>query len=213
MVKYLLLILLFILPATSWAAQECTYAEAETISQKFTGALNDVSKNAILSAAKDCLLSVLDGVWNATGGLAESAWDCITSPIDCAESGIESIKGAYHFITNLSSELNKMWTSLKEIPGDELADFICGIVGELGTDVLLGILTAGAGSAKLALTISKVTMKIAKIAKILGKLSGVSLKVLREVSDSVLDQLQKIVNKGDKALLRRQLKGAGCAIR
>jgi hypothetical protein len=210
--KMLLILFSLLLFPLMGHAEECNYDAANTVDQNFTQPLNDASKFSIISAAKDCLLNILNGVWDATAGLAETAWDCLWAPIDCAESGIKAVKNAYHFISNLSEELNKVWSSLKNMTGPQIAELVCGLVGEIGTDVLLAILTGGAASGKLGLTVAKVVLKMQKLGKILGHVVGLPLKILREVSDEVLDNLNLILKRGDKDALVRQLKGSGCAL-
>jgi hypothetical protein len=211
--KALFLIFLMTLLPTLTLAAECTAYTPQTISSEFTKPLNQISKFEILKAAKDCLLGVLNGVWEATVGVAKSAMDCIWNPIDCMESAVDGVKNAYLFISNLSSELSKIWGSLKNMTGQQVMELLCGLVGEIGTDVLIAILTAGAASGKLGITVAKVMLKIQKISRLLGHFVGMPLKLLRELADSSMDALEAIIKRGDKDIFMRRIQGAGCAFR
>jgi hypothetical protein len=208
----LFLFLLTLLPTLTQAA-ECTAYTPQTVSAEFTKPLNQISKFEILKAVKDCLLNVLNGIWDSTVGVAKSAMDCIWSPIDCVESAVDGVKNAYQFISNLSSELSKIWGSLKNMTGQQMTELLCGLVGEIGTDVLIAILTAGAASGKLGITIARVMLKIQKISRLLGHFVGMPLKLLRELADESMDALEAIIRRGDKDLFMRRIQGAGCAFR
>lgn len=203
---------LLLFPLLAEATVECSYDTASTVSTQFAKPLNDISRFNIMAAAKDCLLNILNSAWDSATGLAKSVVNCVFHPIDCAKAGIKAVKNAYRFISNLSSELNKLWTNLKAMNGKQITELICGIVGDIAGDVLLGILTAGAASGKLGLTISRVVLKIQKIGKILSHVASLPMKMLRGLGDDMLESLEHILKRGDKDQFMRRMKGGACAL-
>ena len=143
-----------------------------------------------------CTQSLFEGTWQSTGGAGTSAWNCVTDPIDCATSAIDGVKNAWNFISNLSRELNSIYSSLAELPASEMASLICELVGALAPPVIGAILSGGATSAMLAATLQKISFQFAKIGKIIKSIQGVSHKTLAKFSDEALEQLEELSEAG-----------------
>lgn len=152
-----------------------------------------ISTTALMQYSWPCAKGVIQGAWAATGGLVVDTGKCVWSPIKCARKAKAAMANAYSFFKNITSKVKSAFKAIDDMPAQAKAEVICGIIGGVGADVLLAILTAGAGSGKLALTLSKVGIKLNKLAQIgkmavkipLGKLSKLSQKYLDKVSDLV----------------------------
>ena len=104
------------------------------------------------------------------------------------------------------------YNSVKAMPNNQKAQIICNILGSIGVDVLITAITVGAGSGKLALTITRLLFKLKKIASILGKGLKIPFKFLEKLSEQAIKKIKLISDQGNSKLLERKLKAVGCAI-
>ena len=178
-------------------------ATSLSISQTSSFAQNS-SSGTMFSGAWSCTKNFFMGVWDATGGLVTGAWDCFTSPIDCASSGVSAVRNAWGFMNDLTNNLTRMGAAISNLSPQQKIDLICDLVGAISADVAIAILTAGSASAKLALTISKISLKLIKISKILSFIS-VSHRRLARLSTMALRQAESLAEKGYGRFFRRSL--------
>lgn len=208
MMKSLIIVFAFLitlLPNVTWATElECT--TSETLSESLRhgqSVVVAVSQKEILNAAWSCTKNFFMGVWDATGGAAKDAWDCVTSPIDCAQSAVQGVKNAWNFLKDLSSNLGQMWENLSSLTPQQKVDIVCELVGSIGSSVAIGILTAGAASALAARTIVMLTTKVAKIAKVLKRIRGITPRKLARLADDVLEKAEEMASLGYERYIKR----------
>ena len=85
--------------------------------------------------------------------------------------------------------MQKMFASFKKLPDETKAQMLCSFIGSIGTDIIITVLTAGAGSAKLALSLKSYISKFVKIEGLMSKLS--KLGRLSELPAKFFDKLSK----------------------
>lgn len=85
--------------------------------------------------------------------------------------------------------MQKMFASFKNLPDETKAQMLCSFVGSIGTDVIITVLTAGAGSAKLALSLKNYVSKFVKIEGLMSKLN--KLGRLGELPAKFFENLSK----------------------
>jgi hypothetical protein len=111
--------------------------------------------------------------------------------------------------------INEFFTQIANLPPVIQTEMICSFVSGLGIDVIIAIVTAGGGSAKIAATIGRVTAKMAKLAKffkMVGKFSvstwkklGISAeqrtaifrKIMFAEDSKVIEKLNKLSEMGE----------------
>lgn len=176
------------------------------VSAQTTRTAETLSSSTLLAGALDCGWGVLKGAWDATGGLVAGAANCIWSPIECAQSARTAFNNAKHFITNIVQESKAVIDGISGLPDSEKINLICSIIGSIGTDVLIAILTAGAASGKLAITISNIVLKVTKIAGIFRRVGYLPAKLLGKMSRAALNKVDELVEMGFGPMLQRRLR-------
>ena len=159
-----------------------------------------------LNASLDCLADIMEGVWDATGGLVASAGECVWSPTVCYQKAKEGFSNMKSFFSNIERELKKVWGAIGELPPSDQQELLCSLFGSIGTDVLIAVFTAGAGGAKLAATLSRLSARILLIAKMVQSYAGVPLKILGELNRHVLKSMDRLFDLGFGRELSRGLK-------
>lgn len=104
------------------------------------------------------------------------------------------------------------YNNIAAMPANQKAQMFCNILGSIGVDVLIAAVTVGAASGKLGVTVSRLLLKLKKIANIIGKGIKVPFKVLEKISDDFLRRLKAFNSVDDKVFINRKLRGLGCAI-
>ncbi len=186
----------------------CNYEAAETFDSDLVVVMNDTARIQLFNLFKDCILQVGDGALDAVKGIG----GCAIHPIDCLESTVDKVKNAYHFITNIVTELTKMWKAIAGLTGQQIRDLVCTTVGEIGTDVIIGIVTLGAASGKLGATIASITLKIQRIASLIQEGIGLPIKLLGKLSEATIDRMKLLFDAGKKKEFLDEMKGLGCAV-
>ena len=196
--------LILILPSLSRAQSfDCGVGVSLSASLASSVSIVDrVGQRQIMNAAWSCTKNFFMGVWDSTGGAVGDAWDCVTSPIDCANSAATGVRNAWNFLQNLSSNLNQMWSNLQSLSAQQKVDIICELVGSLGSSVAIGILTAGAASPLVARTIAMLGAKVMKIANILRRIGGITPRKLARLSDSVLQKAEEMADLGYQRMVK-----------
>ncbi len=141
--------------------------------------------------ASSCLMGVLEGVWDSTGGMLESAWSGLKSlandPKKFWDDKVASFNKMKEFLMDFEVNMQRSFASFKKLPDETKAQMLCSFIGSIGTDVLITVLTAGAGSAKLALSVKNYLSKILKIEGLLAKLN--KLGKLKQIPAKFFDNL------------------------
>ncbi len=176
------------------------------VDQQTIQSAQTLSGSTILSGALDCGWAVLQGAWDTTGGLIAGAANCIWSPIECAQSARTAFNNAKNFITNIVEESRAVIDGISGLPANEKVNLICSIIGSIGTDVLLAILTAGAASGKLGITLAGIAFRLTQIASIFRRVTYLSAKLLGKMSKAALTKVDELVDLGFGPMLERRLR-------
>lgn len=171
--------------------------------------LYEISQQAISNLVRDCFLK---GVASSYDSLKETT-ACVGSPLDCAEAGVENIKNIFLFISQISNEFEKLWSSLDGLGPSEKSEIICGIVGAMAPDIILAILTEGIASGKLGITLSRISLKVQKIMEVLKSSMLVPVKWLAELSEETIDTISKVLKSPFKDNFENDLRKMGCVLR
>lgn len=106
----------------------------------------------------------------------------------------------------------KVYNNIAGLPLQTKVNMICNIIGSIGIDVLITAVTVGSGGGKLAPTVARVLNKLRKISTLVGKGIKYPFKVLNELSEVVIQKMNKIINSGNKSILDKKIREVGCAI-
>lgn len=169
-----------------------------------------IGDSAFMSAAWACVVGIFKGAWEATGGVVVGVGECVWSPIECAEGAKKAFNNAYNFFQDVTKSFNKVFDTISNMSTQDKADLICSIIGGVGIDVLIAVLTVGAGSAKVAATLGKLGVKIAILAELLKRFTGLPMRILGKLSDATIDKIKLLMNLGYKDDIVRSM--AKCAL-
>ena len=206
--KLFILILFFHFSAFSWDTDYCPLPQS-THHDFELQAIGEIAQLSYLDVIKDCFFAASEGAYQSVKDVVE----CVGSPIDCAESAVEGIKDIYRVLENISEELEKLYGSLSNLSPDQVKELICSVIGSMVPDIIVAAFTAGAGSGKIAVTVSKISLKIKKITDLLKYSVRIPIKILNELTDEVLEKLKPILQSSKKSHFENDLKGSGCEIR
>lgn len=156
----------------------------------------EVDESFLMQLAWPCAGGILMGVWDSTGELVKGAVDCTLSPIECSQSAQQAFDNAYQFFADITKNVSNAFSAISGLSPTEKAEIICSIIGGIGTDVIIAIFSAGATSAKLSMTITKITQKLTKLAKIKDLLKNIRLSKLVNLSQKLVDKVEDIVTSG-----------------
>ena len=173
--------------------------------QRATSAGSYLSFSSLL----DCGGGLLEGVWDATGGLVSDITKCVGSIIQCASRVRETAGQLRKFFAEISTEINKMSKALSQLPSNDARDLVCTLAGTIGADIAITVLTAGTGSAKLAASIAMFTAKLTRIIAIIKNYAGLPIKLIAELSENTLKKLDEIVRMGYGDDIKRSLTQCG----
>tara|TARA_R110002049_G_scaffold277586_1_gene456124 strand:- start:4 stop:654 length:651 start_codon:yes stop_codon:yes gene_type:complete len=176
------------------------------VNQQTINTAETLSASTLLNGALDCGWAVLQGAWDATGGLVAGAANCIWSPIECAQSARTAFNNAKNFITNIVEESKAVIDGISGLPASEKVNLICSIIGSIGADVLIAILTAGAASGKLGITLASIAYRITQIAGIFRRVVYLPAKLLGKMSRAALTKVDNLVDMGFGPMLQRRLR-------
>lgn len=158
--------------------------------------LSQISDFTAMSAAatwkfgKSCFSGMGAGVWDSTVGRSERIWENLKHPIDTIEKVGDSVSsftlGLAKFmkgmVTDTSGTLSKVgaslggaWSNMVDVvapmPWEMKTQFACTLLGAIGVDAALMLLTAGVASPKLALTLTNMAQRFVMTQKIFEALS------------------------------------------
>lgn len=105
-----------------------------------------------------------------------------------------------------------IYRNVESLPFASKVDVICNIIGTLGVDVLITALTAGAGGAKLSLSVARLMHRLGKLSKLIGKGVLYSFSAIAKLSGDALYRLEKIIEAGKLDELNLKMSGEACAI-
>jgi hypothetical protein len=210
MSKILLIISAILFSLNSYAMPDdfCSYP-VTIIPESTENEMNQISQVEFSALIKDCFMTAAGASYDSVKDVVQ----CIGSPIDCAESAVEGIAGIYDALSNISEELRKIWGIISTLSPDQARDMLCTVIGAIAPDIVVAVLTSGAGSGKLGFTISKLTLKIKKMVDVLKNTLLLPVKLVAELSDEVLDSISKVLKSSKKKDFELDLRRTGCVIR
>tara|TARA_R110000868_G_scaffold411568_1_gene705399 strand:+ start:12394 stop:13041 length:648 start_codon:yes stop_codon:yes gene_type:complete len=176
------------------------------VSAQTTATVDGISSSVILQGAMDCGWGVLKGAWDATGGLVSSAASCIWSPIECAQSARGAFDNAKRFITNIVEETKSVMSGISALPASEKVNLICSIIGSIGADIIIAVLTGGLAAGKLGLTMARIVHKVTQVAGIFRKVAYLPAKLLGKMSRAALTKVDEMVELGFGPMIQRRLR-------
>lgn len=187
----------FIIPKAH-AVESC---EMNTVEHSLGSSLSNVSgffSSGYFEIASSCLMGILEGMWESTGGLIESAWSGLkhlaSDPKGFWDEKVEQFQKLKDFLMDFEVNMQRMFASFKKLPDETKAQMLCSFVGSIGTDIIITALTAGAGAAKLGLSLKNYVSRLVKIegllAKLnrLGKLKDIPAKFYEKISKGLISQ-------------------------
>lgn len=170
--------------------------EMNTVESSMGTSLSGISgffSSGYFEIASSCLMGILEGMWESTGGLLESAWSGLKSlvkdPKAFWDDKVEQFQKLKDFLMDFEVNMQRMFASFKKLPDETKAQMLCSFVGSIGTDIIITALTAGAGAAKLGLSIKNYVGRLVKIEGLLSKLS--KLGRLKELPAKFFDKISK----------------------
>lgn len=167
-------------------------------------ALQNFYGSSVARGAMKCMANFFQGVWDSTGGLAQSAIEGIQNlvrdPKQFWDKKVSEAKNMVSFIQHFDTKMKELSVAISNLPSETKTNLICSFIGGIGVDVALGILVGGAGFGKAVLRLEEYLVKIVKLEKVfnllnkVGKLKNVPPGFLERLSsskipNSVLDTL------------------------
>ena len=157
---------------------------------------NGVAPYSLVDGAMDCLMGVLEGIWQSTGGLVqdigEGLWSLATDPMGFWNSMEEKWKNLKSFLSNFQTEMNKILNSLSKLPTQMKVELICSFIGSIGTDALIAAVTGGAGAAKVMLELKSYLSRVMRLEKFVAAIAKVG-----KLAESLHPQFLKKLAKGE----------------
>jgi hypothetical protein len=182
----------FIIPKAH-AMESCEMNSLEASMGSSLSGVSGFFSSGYFEIASSCLMGILEGMWESTGGMLESAWSglkhLVRDPKGFWDEKVESFKKLKDFLMDFEVNMQKMFASFKKLPDETKAQMLCSFVGSIGTDIIITALTAGAGAAKLGVSIKNYVGKLVKIEGLLSKLN--KLGKLKEIPAKFFDRLSK----------------------
>lgn len=159
------------------AVDNCGAASAEgAIDGNFTKLAGQYAAD-YFELGLSCFLGAQEGAYDATVGMVVDAgkglWNLAKDPKAFWNKKVQEFKQIKAFFQNFEASVQSMVSGFKSLPAVTKAQILCSFIGSIGTDVLIGILTAGASSPKLALSIKNFLGKFVQIESLLAKLNKI----------------------------------------
>ncbi len=175
------------------AAESCEMSTMEASMGSSLSGVSDFFSSGYFKIASSCLMGILEGIWDSTGGMVESAWSglkhLVSDPKGFWDEKVEQFQKLKDFLMDFEVNMQKMFASFKKLPDETKAQMLCSFVGSIGTDIIITALTAGAGASKLGLSIKNYVSKLTKIEGLLAKLN--KLGKLSELPAKFFERLSK----------------------
>jgi len=102
----------------------------------------------------------------------ELAKKLATEPRKLWDEGSEVYHRLKQFLANMSDEIDSMYSGVSSLPPSIKAEIICNLIGSIGTDTLITLLTRGATIAKIIPTALTKLKMLDKIKTILVRVSS-----------------------------------------
>jgi hypothetical protein len=158
----------------------------------------------------DCLIPMIQGAWEATGGMAVSAVQSIrnlaTDPRGWWDSKVEQVKNLREFVMNFGVKMQELGAAFMALPAQTKTMMICMFAGSLGSSVLLSMLSGGAGMAAVMARVNTFMISLLRLERVIalmqrmGKVAMMPAEFFRrlargEVGDRMLDSLDIFARK------------------
>jgi len=219
----------FSLIPAAHANATCTLSPWETMRLASLSRVNQkVSAGTATDTLSGCAAGVLKGAWASTGGVAAGAAsatsDFMKDPLGSLQKLGVKMNQLWSFVSHLPEQLKKAWAGFSELDQASQIDIGCEFLGSLGTDLAIGILTAGVGSAKWALFAARLETYAARLTRLNGfvrhlakstdlSVQQVRRKIFRRLSgDMDEDLLAATAEFSDRGLMDVAIGAAACGI-
>lgn len=170
------------------------YATADDCPPNQSGFIPDWLKHTGVQAGS-CLIGVLKGAWDSTGGAVAGIGQAIIHPIESAKAVWNGASkfwaGVEAFRKDMKASLKKVSAAYASMPEGAFTELSCRIASALGTGALVAYFTLGAGAPSLMLKIAKLLERIdhlpgvAQISQKLATAGGSGLSVLGSISSKL----------------------------
>ncbi len=199
-----------------------------------SGSILSNCMSGLLSGAEESTVGVVEGFWNGlkseytklksdagkrlgeywsfVSDGAKQLWSFAKTLGNMLVNPVEGMKVLKQKFGEIGDFFVQAYEGVAALPADEKAQMFCNLLGSIGVDVLITAVTVGAGGAKLALGVTRILLKLKKIASILGKGLKVPFKLLEKLSDKTIDAINKITGSRNKSYFEKRLKEVGCAL-
>jgi hypothetical protein len=165
-------------------------------------ATSQITNSEIAQSVWSCSKHFFEGAWKVSGGRAEDALECLSSPFDCADKAVTGVMNSWNFVSNLTQSLEKVKSALSNFSPGVTAELVCGLVGKLGVTVLMNVLSGGGTTAMTAKLIAGVTNSLSKIGAILRIAKKISPKKLLRLDEDLLIKAEELVKQGYSKLVK-----------
>ena len=191
--------------------------------------LNDNLKaNQLGGNLSTCAGDLLKGAWASTGGavsaIASATVQFTENPAASFKKLGQMMEQMWKFASHFPSEIKRVWQGFSGLDSGMQAQVACEFLGSLGTDVVLGIVTAGVASVKWPLLLAKLekfAQKLKRLDKLMSYLSksadqagqklrqGVFRRLAGEMDET---QINAIKSFSDRDLMDIAVGAASCGI-
>ena len=182
----------------------CTAPTSAQMSRAMSDALSTAFGSISLRDSWDCFQSMMGGAWDGSVGVITDGINCVAHPITCATKVSEAISKMISFFSDFVSESQRIWGSLSNLPASEQQELLCSIFGTLLPSIIAAIISGGGGSARLAAILTTLKTKVAMIASVLSRVAGLPVRLLGQLSQRTLVNMNYLAGRvnGDE-LVRR----------
>lgn len=193
-------------------ATECENQLEELVNiDELKAPIDRFNHDYLMTQASGCVQKALSAAWARTGGLIEDTgkglWNFIKSPVKSAKSfwskAVDTYKTTKDFISNIDEKLKGLGQALGDLSVESQVQLVCSLVGNLGTSVLLNVITKGplglANAMTSLATISKRINSSAKFLKLVDQLKEAG-KLGKDKAQSLMDKL--ISTKNEEGLAK-----------
>lgn len=175
------------------AAESCKVTSIDASMGESLSDLKSYFGSEYFQIASSCLMGVLEGIWDSTGGMVVSAWSGLkklaSDPKGFWGEKVGQFNKIKSFLADFQVNMQKMFTSFMNLPDTAKAQMLCSFVSSIGTDVLIGVLVGGANFAKVAESVKSFVTKLMKVETLVARLNR--LGRLAELPASFFTKLSK----------------------
>ncbi len=115
----------------------------------------------MVKAGGKCIKDFANGIWQATGGVAVSAWNAIRHPIETYDKVVNELASLGKLFDNFSESFGEMKQQIANLPSEVVSQIVCELAGNIGAGAAITFLTAGGGGPAMTASIAKAVSNVA----------------------------------------------------